>query len=283
MRFNRLILFSALALVLALLATPVPAADFQQALDAYNRADYATAFKAFRTLAEQGHANAQNNLGVLYQNGQGTAQDLAAAAYWYRQAAEQGVVDAQVNLGALYVEGQGVSENYQTAYAWFSRAAAQGDGEARKHRDFIADQLTPAELAAAKQMAAARPSTPVAQAAQPAQPAPASPPPVQAASAPAAAAPAAAPSSPRFYGPVAPRETLWSIAKQLQPDASLSVQQIMLALLYANPEAFSPPTINGLKAGARLRVPAPEEIRRLINQDQARVEVQRQLQQNPSQ
>ena len=66
--------------------------------------------------------------------------------------------------------------------------------------------------------------------------------------------------APDTYGPVAPNDTLWSLASQLRPDASISVQQMMVALLRANPEAFWQDNINSLKAGAVMRIPAREEI-----------------------
>ena len=52
-----------------------------------------------RLAAEQGHADAQNNLGWRYGNGEGVPQDDAEAVAWFRLAAEQGHADAQNNLG----------------------------------------------------------------------------------------------------------------------------------------------------------------------------------------
>jgi TPR repeat protein len=51
--------------------------------------DYATALRLWRPLAEQDDADAQNNLGLMYRNGQGVPQDYAEAVKWYRLAAEQ--------------------------------------------------------------------------------------------------------------------------------------------------------------------------------------------------
>ena len=50
-------------------------------------------------------------------------------------------------------------------------------------------------------------------------------------------------------------ETLWSIARSVRPDDSISVSQMMIALQQANPEAFSNNNINGLKSGFVLRIP----------------------------
>jgi pilus assembly protein FimV len=61
------------------------------------------------------------------------------------------------------------------------------------------------------------------------------------------------------YGPVASGETLWSIATYARPDETVSMNQMMLALLYANPDAFIDQNINRLKKGAILRIPSREE------------------------
>ena len=44
----------------------------------------------YRTAAEQGNADTQNNLGVMYAHGHGVAKDDATAVEWYRKAADQG-------------------------------------------------------------------------------------------------------------------------------------------------------------------------------------------------
>ena len=77
-------------LIILLLGTPASAADFRKGLDAYIKNDYATALREWRPLAEQGDAQAQNNLGWMYRNGQGVTQDDKTAVKWYRLAAEQG-------------------------------------------------------------------------------------------------------------------------------------------------------------------------------------------------
>lgn len=61
------------------------------------------------------------------------------------------------------------------------------------------------------------------------------------------------------YGPVASGDTLWSIAQRTRHDEAITVNQMMLALLRANPEAFADNNINRLRKGAVLRIPAREE------------------------
>ncbi|EET45193.1 Sel1 repeat protein [Neisseria sicca ATCC 29256] len=47
--------------------------------------------------AKQGNADAQFNLGLMYDSGRGVRQDYTKAVQWYRKAAEQGVAEAQFN------------------------------------------------------------------------------------------------------------------------------------------------------------------------------------------
>ena len=75
---------------------------------AYNRGDYATALSLWKPLAAQGNAYAQNNLGSMYEHGQGVPQDYKEAVRLYRLAAAQGYANAQNNLGLMYANGQGV-------------------------------------------------------------------------------------------------------------------------------------------------------------------------------
>lgn len=62
------------------------------------------------------------------------------------------------------------------------------------------------------------------------------------------------------YGPTRRDETLWEIARRLRPGSDITMNQMMQALLRANPEAFYRGNINNLKAGYVLRVPTREEI-----------------------
>ena len=58
-------------------------------------------------------------------------------------------------------------------------------------------------------------------------------------------------------------DTLWSLARELRPDTSVSIQQMMLALLRTNPGAFSYDNINWLKAGEVLWMPNDFELQAL--------------------
>lgn len=69
------------------------------------------------------------------------------------------------------------------------------------------------------------------------------------------------------YGVTGPGDTLWTIAMKVRPSESVSVQQTMLALQRANPEAFINNNINLLKAGHVLRIPDMSEIRAESTED----------------
>ena len=55
------------------------AAPLEDAFAAYRRGDYATALRLWHPLAEQGDAEAQFHLGVLYESGQGVLRNDAEA------------------------------------------------------------------------------------------------------------------------------------------------------------------------------------------------------------
>ena len=126
------------------------------------------------------------------------------------------------------------------------------DGHAGKSVREYAILLDPPGQSAAPTMATATPAEPVA--ARPAR--------VEAAAAPRHVAPAPAPAptgvSNGHYGPVQHGQTLSGIARNVAP-SGVDVQQMMLALKQANPDAFYRDNINALKSGAVLRVPTSTE------------------------
>jgi TPR repeat protein len=107
----------------------------------------------YRVAAEQGDASAQNNLGVMYANGQGLGQDDVAAVFWYTQAAEQGHALAQYNLGGMYSSGRGVQRDSVRSYMWMLLAAEAGDETASANKSIVARRLSPAEIGNALDLA----------------------------------------------------------------------------------------------------------------------------------
>jgi len=139
--------------LVAILLPVVVHAEFDKGMAAYQRGDYATAYRELLTPAQQGYAKAQFILGVMYDNGKGVPRDDKEAVKWYRLAAEQGVAYAQFNLGSMYTKGEGVPQDYILAHYWFNLAVAQGLEKARNALDLVTGQMTPAQLAQAQQLA----------------------------------------------------------------------------------------------------------------------------------
>ncbi|MBS1236695.1 MAG: TfP pilus assembly protein FimV [Proteobacteria bacterium] len=79
------------------------------------------------------------------------------------------------------------------------------------------------------------------------------------------------------YGPVRRNQTLWSIANRARPNRSVSVDQMMQAILKANPDAFINNNVNNLKAGQILRIPSASEVE-AINAATARAATRQSLQ-----
>ena len=99
--------------------------------------DYSAAMKWYRMAADQGLAEAQCNIGVMYDKGRGVAQDDSAAMKWFRMAADQGHAQAQYNLGLMYYQGQGVPQNTSEALRWFHTAQVQGYARAKRGIELI--------------------------------------------------------------------------------------------------------------------------------------------------
>lgn len=116
--------------------------------------DDAEAAKWYRKAADQGHVNAQFNLGVMYANGEGVNRNAAEAASWYRKAADLGDYRAQYNLSVLYANGEGVLQDSIESYVWLSLAAMSGHKNLAIKRDRAAEKLTNEELIHAEQRVA---------------------------------------------------------------------------------------------------------------------------------
>jgi TPR repeat protein len=98
MRWPALLIVSIAALSAAGPALALPQAEAEAA---YASGDYATAFKLWLPLAEQGSARAQANIARMYERGEWVAEDKAMAEEWYRRAAEQSAQDAAVPAMAM--------------------------------------------------------------------------------------------------------------------------------------------------------------------------------------
>jgi len=94
---------------------------------------FAEAAQWYQKAADLGNSSAQNELGRLYQLGQGVPKDYAKAVDLFRKAADQGNALAQANLGSMYERGLGVQTDLTQAFQWYAKSAALGNsaGETR--------------------------------------------------------------------------------------------------------------------------------------------------------
>jgi TPR repeat protein len=99
-----------------LLATPA-GAGYDEGEAAFGRGDYATALREWRPLADRGNGVSQHNLCLMH---------------------------------AL---GQGVPQDYVKAHLWCSLAAPKGIKNADKDLDFLSKNMTPAQIAEARNLA----------------------------------------------------------------------------------------------------------------------------------
>ena len=112
--------------------TPPSPTAFSTAEKALKEKKYATAFGLFKPLAEQGNAEAQANIGLMYELGQGVNKDFVEAFKWYQSAATQGTAWAQTNLGFAYANGRGTKKDDNEAAKWLRSAALQGSTRAQE-------------------------------------------------------------------------------------------------------------------------------------------------------
>lgn len=88
--------------------------------------DAAAAIRWLKLAADQGHLEAQKNLGSSYSLGIGVAKGAAEAVRWYRKAADQGNAEARFHLALACQCGQGVKVDDAEALRWHRMAAEQG-------------------------------------------------------------------------------------------------------------------------------------------------------------
>lgn len=80
-------------------------------------------------LGIQSISYAQNQLGYIYYEEDGIAQDKSEAVTWFRKATEQGNGSVIWNLGGLYANGAGVQQNMNESIKWYRLVAGQGDAD----------------------------------------------------------------------------------------------------------------------------------------------------------
>lgn len=112
-------------------APELPEGPAGDAARAYAQGDFLKARDIWQKLAEEGDAQAMNNLGVLYDQGHGVEPDTGRALHWFAQSAKAGHPSGMSNYGRMLEQGRGIAANPQEAARWFDLAARQGQPEAQ--------------------------------------------------------------------------------------------------------------------------------------------------------
>lgn len=102
----------------------------ESALNDFRKGNYGSAIKELNNLGEAGNISAQIMLGALYNKGGAVPRDDKIAAIWFGKAAEQGNAEAQYQLGSLYENSQ-LPKDYKVAAGWYHKAAQQGSAKAQ--------------------------------------------------------------------------------------------------------------------------------------------------------
>ena len=89
--------------------------------------DWKRIVSLLRVAADQGIADAQYNLGLLYLDGQGVGKNATEAAALFVKAAQQGQADAALQYGVMVFLGEGVAKNPRIGAEWLLSAARQGN------------------------------------------------------------------------------------------------------------------------------------------------------------
>jgi TPR repeat protein len=108
-------------------------------IECVHGSDHSATLEALKKEADQGNANAQYQLAIAYNNGDGVAIDKKQAVAWCRKAAEQGLAEAQNCVGSTYQSGDGVEKDYVAAVFWYQKAQQQGYAEACVNLGYMYD------------------------------------------------------------------------------------------------------------------------------------------------
>ena len=113
--------------VVAMLWALPSQATVKDGVDAWQAGNYAKAITEWRGPADQGDPDAQFNMGQAYKLGRGVPADAKMAQSWYQKAAQQGHEQAQANLGLILFQGG----DRQGAMPWIIMAAQHGEPRAQ--------------------------------------------------------------------------------------------------------------------------------------------------------
>ncbi len=141
----------AILAVLLTLASPVIAADLEDARDLMDACEFVAAREQCEVLARSGNADAEELIGVMYALGLGVEQDDERAFEWYLRASMKGHPGAQSGIGWYYELGRGIeAPDLVRAYMWYALSAIGGDVDAPDSLEELTPRMTPEQRARAQ-------------------------------------------------------------------------------------------------------------------------------------
>lgn len=105
--------------------------------------------------AEKGDPQAQLGLALMYFQSNGVDHSDRKGVFWLRKAAEQGYAEAQANLGDVYQIGLATRKNLVEADKWYTLAAKQEFGRGIRDMKTLERKMTPEQIEMAKTLARA--------------------------------------------------------------------------------------------------------------------------------
>ena len=99
------------------------AENFKEAAEAYAATNYSVAIEKFTQLAEKGHVEAQEKLGLIYSRGQGIERDWVQADKWFSIAAASGKETSVNNkkVVEVHMPPEKVAEANALAQEWLAK------------------------------------------------------------------------------------------------------------------------------------------------------------------
>lgn len=104
--------------------------QFRIGLHFYVEKSYQDAFHWLSKAAEQGSADAEYYIAMMYESGKGLEKSPEEAVRWYLKSSEHGHCISQNIIGFKYLEGIDVPKDYELAKKWITLSSQQGYGSA---------------------------------------------------------------------------------------------------------------------------------------------------------
>lgn len=106
--------------------------DIEDGIKAYEEEDFESALEIFNDLVDNGDAQASYYIAEMYYRGDGVQKDKKLAYMHYRLAAEKGHAEAQHNLSMMLEFGEGVAVNNRESFLYGQNGPQTRDCRVRR-------------------------------------------------------------------------------------------------------------------------------------------------------